>query len=202
MQKAVRYWHFNQQNYRTVFRTCQFFMRRNRLILPEFSIEVPENENIYPMFCAKPIRGEAGLQPRMQTVEKPRKSSRGPKPSRIPIVPGGVYGGDRAIFASGNLISQSKNRFIAVFAPGNPKDFSENWRGWQWRGSLLPRPPACQKDFFDKLNPWRSRASATDRKKLPGICIFLTAGCVQDHRDCMNASMRSTAFRMFSVEEA
>ena len=57
----------------------------------------------------------------------------------------------RAIFAAGNPISQSKNRFLAVFAPGNLKDFSKNWRGWQWRGSLLPRTPACQKDFFDKL---------------------------------------------------
>ncbi len=35
------------------------------------------------------------------------------------------------IFASGNPISQSKNRFLAVSAPGNPKDFSGNWRGWQ-----------------------------------------------------------------------
>ena len=36
------------------------------------------------------------------------------------IVPGGVYGGNGAIFASGNPISQSKNRFLAVSVPGNP----------------------------------------------------------------------------------
>ena len=36
------------------------------------------------------------------------------------IVPGGVYGGGGAIFASENPIFQSKNRFLAVSAPGNP----------------------------------------------------------------------------------
>ena len=41
-------------------------------------------------------------------------------PSVLIIVPGGVYGGNGAIFASGNPISQSKNRFLAVSAPGNP----------------------------------------------------------------------------------
>ena len=59
----------------------------------------------------------------------------------------------RVIFESGNPISQSKNHFIAVFAPGNPKDFSENWRGWQWRGSLLPRPPACQNTILTSSAP-------------------------------------------------
>ena len=45
----------------------------------------------------------------------------------------------------------------------NPRGFSgfafgktataqiEDLRRGTWRGSLLPRPPACQKDFFDKL---------------------------------------------------
>ena len=42
------------------------------------------------------------------------------------IVPGGVYGGDGAIFAPENLIFQSKNRFFAVSAPENPQDFSGN----------------------------------------------------------------------------
>ena len=85
-------------------------------------------------------------------VVKPRESSRGPKPSRIKIVPGGVYVGQvaclkgkqvasrpakrnrrfrfaaaRAIFVAENLIFQSKNRYLAVFAPGNLKDFSKNW---------------------------------------------------------------------------
>ena len=44
----------------------------------------------------------------------------GTKPSRIKIVPGGVYGGGGAIFAPENLIFQSKNRFLAVSAPENP----------------------------------------------------------------------------------
>ena len=50
----------------------------------------------------------------------PRESARGPKPFRASIVPGGVYGGDGAIFAAENPIFQSKNRFLAVSAPGNP----------------------------------------------------------------------------------
>ena len=45
----------------------------------------------------------------------------------LPVVPSGVYGGHGAIFAAENPIFQSKNRFLAVFAPGNPKDFSKNW---------------------------------------------------------------------------
>ena len=59
---------------------------------------------------------------RLQAVKKPTESSRGPKPSRILIVPGGVYGGCGRIFAAENLIFQSKNRFLADFAPG---DFEE-----------------------------------------------------------------------------
>ena len=43
-----------------------------------------------------------------------------PKPFRALIVPGGVYGGGGAIFAAENPIFQSKNRFLAVSAPGNP----------------------------------------------------------------------------------
>ncbi|MDD7413053.1 MAG: hypothetical protein SOT76_11700, partial [Eubacteriales bacterium] len=48
---------------------------------------------------------------------------------------------------------QRKNRFLAGSAPEKSLIFSGDWRGWQWRGSVLPRPPACQ-NFFDKLkNP-------------------------------------------------
>ena len=64
--------------------------------------------------------------------------------------------GHGAIFAPENLIFQRKNRFLAGSAPEKSSIFSGDWRGWQWRGSLLPRPPACQ-NFFDKL-----------RKLLPG----------------------------------
>ena len=60
-------------------------------------------------------------------TQKPLESSRGPKPSRISIVPSGMYGGYGRIFAAENPIFQSKNRFLAVFAPGNLKDFSKNW---------------------------------------------------------------------------
>ena len=62
-----------------------------------------------------------------QTVPNALESSRGPQPSRITIAPGGVYGGRGRIFAAENPIFQSKNRYLAVFAPGNLKDFSKNW---------------------------------------------------------------------------
>ena len=72
-------------------------------------------------------KGAAGNPAAPQAVKKPTESSRGPRPSRFLIVPGGVYGGCGAIFAAENPIFQSKNRFLAVFAPGNLKDFSKNW---------------------------------------------------------------------------
>ncbi len=62
-----------------------------------------------------------------EAVKKPMESSRGPKPSRLLIEPGGVYVGCGRIFAAENPIFQSKNRFLADFAPGNLKDFSKNW---------------------------------------------------------------------------
>ena len=63
----------------------------------------------------------------LQTVKKLRESARGPGPSRNSIVPDGVYVGGGTIFAPENPIFQSKNRFFAVSAPGNPQDFSGNW---------------------------------------------------------------------------
>lgn len=60
-------------------------------------------------------RGDPGCQ-------KSTESSRGPKPSRLLIESGGVYGGCGRIFAAENPIFQSKNRFLADFAPG---DFEE-----------------------------------------------------------------------------
>ena len=61
------------------------------------------------------------------------------------IVPGGVYGGDGAIFAAENPIFQSENRFLAVSAPENPQDFSGNWRGAHegrrlWRKQAVVSP--------------------------------------------------------------
>ena len=46
------------------------------------------------------------------------------------IVRGGVNVTHGAIFVKGNPISRKKNRYLADFAPGNPKDFSKIWRGW------------------------------------------------------------------------
>ena len=59
--------------------------------------------------------------------KKPGKTGEGFGSFELPIVPSGVYGGHGAIFAAENPIFQSKNRFLAVFAPENPKDFSKNW---------------------------------------------------------------------------
>ena len=58
---------------------------------------------------------------------KPRRAREGRNPLEFSIVPSGVYGGHGMIFASGNPIFQSKNHFLAVFAPGNLLDFSKNW---------------------------------------------------------------------------
>ena len=44
-------------------------------------------------------------------------------------MPGGVYGGQVTIFAADTLILQSKNRFLAVFAPENLKDFLQKLVG-------------------------------------------------------------------------
>ena len=85
-----------------------------------------------------------------QTVKKPRRAREGRSPFELSIVPGGMYGGHGTVFASENPIFQRKKRFLAGSAPEKSSIFSGDWRGWQWRGSKLPRPPACQ-NFFDKL---------------------------------------------------
>ena len=59
--------------------------------------------------------------------KNPRRAREGQSPLEFAIVPSGMYGGHRRIFAAENPIFQSKNRFLAVFAPGNLKDFSKNW---------------------------------------------------------------------------
>ncbi|MDD7412960.1 MAG: hypothetical protein PUK86_07030, partial [bacterium] len=63
----------------------------------------------------------------------------------LPIAPSGVYGGRGTIFAPENPIFQSKNRFPAVFAPGNLLDFSKNWRGWP--GELASPATSLSKSF-------------------------------------------------------
>ena len=112
------------------------------------------------------------------------ESSRGAQPfrpgsARLHLLPlfhkkgsANIQRGHGTVFASENPIFQRKKRFLAGSAPEKSSIFSGDWRGWQWRGSLLPRPPACQKDFFDKLSqigqnlsylaqtvekPWRAR---------------------------------------------
>ena len=62
-----------------------------------------------------------------QTVEKPSESSRGSQPSRTFNRAQRRVRWARDDFCAENLIFQSKNRFLAVFAPGNLLDFSKNW---------------------------------------------------------------------------
>ena len=69
-------------------------------------------------------------------------------------MPSGMYGGHGRIFAAENPIFQRKNPFLAVFAPGNLKDFSKNWQGWQWRGSR--RSPAAGLFYFPKMFRFRA----------------------------------------------
>ena len=52
---------------------------------------------------------------------------------------------DSQYAATENPIFQSKNRFLAVSAPGNPQDFSGNWRGAHegrrlWRKQAVVSP--------------------------------------------------------------
>ena len=78
------------------------------------------------LVCAKrarmvqyPVRSGSKAAP-IWVRETVKTQVRGRKPFCGTIVPGGVYGGDGAIFAAENPIFQSKNRFLTVSAPGNP----------------------------------------------------------------------------------
>ena len=63
----------------------------------------------------------------LRLSKNPRRAREGRSPLELSIAPSGVYGGHGTIFAPENLIFQNKNRFLAVFAPGNLLDFSKNW---------------------------------------------------------------------------
>ena len=86
-----------------------------------FTLEVTQGRN------AGNVREAAFLKKAPQTVKNPRRAREGRNPLELSIVPSGVYGGHGTFFAPENLIFQSKNRFLAVFAPGNLLDFSKNW---------------------------------------------------------------------------
>ena len=86
-----------------------------------------------------------------QTVEKPQgERERAEALSHFNRTRRRVRRG-RAIFPAENLIFQRKNRFPAVSAPGNLSRFQRRLEGVAVAGERLPRPPACQKGFFDKL---------------------------------------------------
>ena len=103
---------------------------------------------------------------RRSDCQKTQESSRGPQPfrpgsARLHLLPlfhkkgsANIQRGHGTVFASENPIFQRKKRFLAGSALEQSSIFSGDWRGWQWRGSLHPRPPACQ-NFYDKLSAER-----------------------------------------------
>ena len=89
-----------------------------------FESAAPQNSGI----AVTPLSKKMGTaKPFPSVCRRTQESSRGGSPLEPPIVPSGVYGGRGAIFAAENPIFQSKNPYLAVFAPGNLKDFSKNW---------------------------------------------------------------------------
>ena len=87
------------------------------------------------------------------------------------IAPSDMCGGRGDIFTQGNLISRSKNIFLAVSTPGNPQDFSGNCVGVAVAGRFSP-VHACQKDFFDKQSRTFKTFGFLPLRKLP---LLLTA---------------------------
>ena len=53
---------------------------------------------------------------------------------------GDMCGETGGFFASGNPICPEQKTFLADSPTEIVRDFRRIWRGWQWRGSLLPRP--------------------------------------------------------------
>lgn len=78
----------------------------------------------------------------IQAVKNPRRAREGRSPPRLLIEPGGVYGGCGRIFAAENPIFQSKNRFLADFAPGDFEEIlAKSGRGGEPAGF---EPTACR----------------------------------------------------------
>jgi len=73
---------------------------------------------------------------------------------------GGEYVALAAVFCGGKYHFPEKKSLPCRFHDRNPKASSEICKGWQW--SLLPRPLACQKDFFDRPN-WAAVVAARFR---------------------------------------
>ena len=62
-----------------------------------------------------------------------------------------MYGGGGTIFASENPIFQSKNRYLAVFAPGNPSGFQQKLERVAVAGELASPSTSLTKYYNDKL---------------------------------------------------
>ena len=100
---------------------------------------------------------------RVQTVKKPRRAREGRSPFDR-AVPGSTccrFSIRKAVqiynVGTGRFLRRkipfSREKSVSLQAPRskNLRFLAETGEGWQWRGSLLPRPPACQ--FFYKLKP-------------------------------------------------
>ena len=104
--------------------------REPQVRVSEFFVGEPLRSHCKPSLSrGRHIRqsAKALLKGELRLSKNPRRAREGRNPLELSIAPSGVYGGHGTIFAPENPIFQSKNRFLAVFAPGNLLDFSKNW---------------------------------------------------------------------------
>ncbi len=121
-------------------------------------------------------KAEGGYNDRFppRADKNPQESARGSKSFRAFVVPGGMFGGGVAIFASENHFPEQNER--GRQEAQNPQDsvvlpkaklprFKLNFKMRYPAGEVL-RPPTCQKYFLDKLK----RKAVT--MPSPAFCFF------------------------------
>ena len=87
-----------------------------------------------------------------------------------------MYGATAAIFMEGNPISRRKNRFFADFTAGSRRLQVKSVGGVVVAGEKFPRPPACQKYFFDRLK------RAADEHSRPFYMLYFAASAPSSTR--------------------
>ena len=85
----------------------------------------------------EPTKARKELLPRSD-CQTPGRAREGQSPLALQSNPAACTP-DPQQFLRRGACPRRRNCFLAVSAPGNAQHFSGNWRGWQWRGSLLPR---------------------------------------------------------------
>ena len=105
----------------------------------------------------------------------------------------------RGVFAPGNPISQSKDRFLAVPAPGNPQDFSGNGQGWPEAQNLQDSAASSNAKLLRlKLKISDARPGGGDAPRQKGVFDKLAPTPSEDCREVM--VMRKTA-KIFSGKQ-